>query len=156
MYSSAGSCSLFALVLPPCNNNYAWQAGNVVEWLSQKTHTHAHTDIALPAIFALWRIRTALSALLLSSMFLSCHARISVIHIKVNIYASCHITRFPPPFSAFRKWNERSPSGQSVDCTTLTSSKCYRRHPYRKVNTIFTMISLLDHLVTMQNSDEEY
>ncbi|KAM7423592.1 hypothetical protein PAMA_000106 [Pampus argenteus] len=30
------------------------------------------------------------------------------------------------------RWNGRSPFGQSVDCTTLTTSKCCRPRPYRK------------------------
>lgn len=33
-----------------------------------------------------------------------------------------------------RRWSERSPSGQNVDCTTPTSSKCYKLHPYSKVS----------------------
>lgn len=33
-----------------------------------------------------------------------------------------------------RRWSERSPSGQNVDCTTPTSSKCCKLHPYSKVS----------------------
>lgn len=63
------------------------------------TKKRTHTHIALPAIFALWRIRTALSALLLSSMFLSCHARISVIHIKSEHI--CFVSYYQIFFSLF-------------------------------------------------------
>lgn len=37
-------------------------------------------------------------------------------------------------FCAPRKWSGRSPSGRSVDFTTLTSSSCCRHHPYWKVD----------------------
>lgn len=37
---------------------------------------------------------------------------------------------------ALRRWSERSPLGQNVDCTTPTSSKCCKLHPCSKVSII--------------------
>lgn len=121
-------CSVF---LPPqWNSNYAWQAGNLLGKHPLSTYTHA----VLPVLLLLLGITSVLAALPLSPTFLSCLARISVFHITQSRSAWFHATKFP--LFAFRKWSGRSPFGQSVDCTTPTSSKCCRPHPYRKVHTL--------------------
>lgn len=38
--------------------------------------------------------------------------------------------------SACRRWNGRFPFGPSVDCTTPTTSKCWRPHPSEKVDPV--------------------
>lgn len=77
------------------------------------------------------RIMSVLAALPLSSMFLSCLARISVFHITENRSVCFHETKIL--LFIFRKWRGRSPFGQSVDYTTPTINKCCTPHQYKKV-----------------------
>lgn len=76
---------------------------------------------------------SVLAALPLSSMFLSCLARISVFQIFITENRSVCFHETKILLFIFRKWRGRSPFGQSVDYTTPTINKCCTPHQYTKV-----------------------
>lgn len=120
-----------SLLLPPRGAvNHAWRAGGLLGRHPPSTHSHT----VLPVWLLLERIMSVLAALPLSSMFLSCLARISVFHITENRSVCFHETKIL--LFIFRKWRGRSPFGQSVDYTTPTINKCCTPHQYKKVCTV--------------------
>lgn len=85
---------MVALFLPLSgNSNHAWQAGNLLGRHTQNTNTHTRTH-CVPVLLLLLRITSVLAALPLSSMFLSCLARISVFHITEDKIVWFYTTKF--------------------------------------------------------------